>query len=162
MFVRVVQSSDAPFISEIYNYYVRNSTATFDVNEVTKVEMQRHIENIISEYPYFVCEDRGNIVGFCYAHLWKSRLAYSSTLETTIYISPQYRGKEVGSLLMNHLIEKCRERNVMALIACITGDNVGSLHFHQKIGFSQVSHFRKVGYKFKKWLDIIDMELLLQ
>jgi len=62
---------------------------------------------------------------------------------------------------MTHLIDECRRHGYHALIACITADNLSSLRFHHRLGFCQVSRFPKVGRKFGRWLDVIDLELIL-
>lgn len=101
------------------------------------------------------------IFKYCYAHLWKEREAYSKTLETTVYLAPEACHKGIGPLLMTHLIDECRRQGYHALIACITADNLSSLRFHQRLGFRQVSRFSEVGRKFDRWLDVIDLELIL-
>lgn len=62
---------------------------------------------------------------------------------------------------MTHLIDECRRQGYHALIACITADNLSSLQIHHRLGFCQVSRFPKVGRKFGRWLDVIDLELIL-
>lgn len=85
----------------------------------------------------------------------------SKTLETTVYLAPEACHKGIGPLLMTHLIDECRRQGYHALIACITADNLSSLRFHQRLGFRQVSRFSEVGRKFDRWLDVIDLELIL-
>ena len=63
---------------------------------------------------------------------------------------------------MHKLIEECKQRNYHSLIACITQGNEVSNLLHTKLGFMQVSHYREVGMKFGKWLDVIDYELILK
>ena len=111
--------------------------------------------------PYLVYETDCIVVGYCYAHAWKERAAYRYTAETTVYLSPAYTGRGIGTLLMQKLIEECRNKNYRALIACITDDNIASKSLHIGLGFKQVSHFKKVGLKFDRWLDVVDYELLL-
>ena len=123
--------------------------------------MLSRIVQISSKYPYFVYETDGIVVGYCYAHAWKERAAYRYTAETTVYLSPAYKGRGIGTLLMQKLIEECRNKNYRALIACITDDNTASKSLHIRLGFKQVSHFKKVGLKFDRWLDVVDYELLL-
>ena len=101
------------------------------------------------------------MIGYCYAHPWKEKAAYQTTLETTIYLSPEHTGKGIGRRMMEHLIADCREKGFHALVACITADNVGSCHLHEQLGFRKVSHFEQVGQKFHRWLDVVDYELLL-
>lgn len=82
-------------------------------------------------------------------------------METTVYLSPAVVGRGIGTLLMKNLIEECRLSEYKALIACITEGNSESMALHKKLGFKQVSFFEKVGFKFGRWLNVIDYELLL-
>lgn len=159
--IRVVKNSDCKAIAEIYNGYIVNSTASFEIDPVSEKEMEDRISNIALRYPYFVYETENAIAGYCYAHAWKERAAYGRTLETTVYLSPEYRNKGIASQLMKRLIDECRERNYNVLIACITAENEASRAFHAKLGFRQVSLFEKVGMKFGRELDVVDYELIL-
>lgn len=159
--LRRVKLQDAKAITTIYNEYVVHSVATFDTEPLHEEEMRRRIAEIAAHFPYFVYEEEGQIVGYCYAHPWKVRAAYSHTLETTVYLAPGYQGKGIGKLLMQRLIEECRRDGYYALIACITEANEASDALHLGLGFKQVSHFEKVGLKFGRWLDVKDYELLL-
>ena len=149
--IRQVELQDAKAITNIYNEYVLHSVATFDTEPVQEEEMRARIAEISSRFPYFVYEEDKEITGYCYAH----------TLETTVYLSPGHTGKGIGMLLMQRLIEACRENGYRALIACITEGNEASNILHERLGFKQVSHFTKVGLKFDRWLDVADYELLL-
>lgn len=159
--IRQVKPGDAKAIADIYNEYVLHSTATFDTKPLQEEEMRARITEISSRFPYFVYEENKKITGYCYAHTWKERYAYRYTLETTIYLSPQYIGKGIGTLLMQKLMEACRKNDYHTLIACITEGNEASKILHEKLGFKQVSHFTKVGLKFNRWLDVTDYELQL-
>ena len=140
--IRNVSLRDAKAIVDIYNEYVVNSVATFETE------------------PLRVEEDE--VVGYCYAHTWKEKAAYKYTLETTVYLSPRYKGKGIGRQLMERLIEECRAGGYHALIACITEGNEASYSLHEKLGFRKVSHFEKVGLKFGRWLDVVDYELIIK
>lgn len=152
---------DAEAIAGIYNYYVLNSVITFDTEVVCVAEMRRRVEAISSRYPYFVYECDGTVVGYCYVHSWREKEAYRRTLEITIYLSPHYQGRGIGTQLMHRLIAECRSRKVGALVACITAGNEVSETLHRQLGFEQVSHFHKVGEKFGQLLDVVDYELIL-
>lgn len=154
--IRPVRTDDCTAIANIYNEYVLNSTATFETEVVTIEEMYRRIDAISCNYPYFVYEENGNVVGYCYAHAWKERAAYSKTLETTIYVENDSQGKGIGLKLLKHLIEECRTLGYEVLVACITAENTTSCDFHRKMGFKQVSLFEKVGIKFGRHLDVVD------
>lgn len=160
--IRVVDVGDAAEIAEIYNDYIVNTTVSFEIEALDEEQMARRIAGLSASHPYFVAQDKaGHVVGFCYAHPWKERAAYSATWETTIYLRRNACGTGLGRRLMEVLTDACLRRGAHALIACITADNSNSLDFHRKIGFNEVSRFKEVGRKFNRWLDVVDMELIL-
>ena len=161
MIRQVNPKTDASAIAEIYNRYIEKTTVSFETAPLTVNQMQQRIENIASQYPYFVCEDNGRIIGYAYAHQWKERAAYSKTLETTIYLTESKKHEGIGTNLMQHVIGECRKRGFSNLIACVTGENTASISFHKTLGFKEVSHFINVGEKFGRLLDVIDLELQL-
>ena len=159
--IRPVTLADAGRITAFYNKYIADTTITFETKPVPVEVMRVRIDSISSAFPYFVYEYDGEAIGYCYARLWKEREAYSKTLETTIYLAPEACHKGIGPLLMTRLIDECRRQGYHALIACITADNLPSLQLHHRLGFRQVSRFSEVGRKFDRWLDVIDLELIL-
>lgn len=159
--IRKVELQDTRPLTDIYNYYIAHSTATFDITPIGEKEMRKRIVNISTRYPYFVYENEGKITGYCYAHPWKEKDAYSQTLETTVYVAPGQERKGIGTQLMQKLIETCRQSGFHSLIACITEDNQISCLLHERLGFVQVSHFKEAGFKFGKWIGIIDYQLIL-
>lgn len=159
--IRKLEERDIPAITEIYNHYVLETTVSFEVEALTEEQMRRRAQDIASKFPYFVAEDGGNPVGYCYVHPWKERAAYASTLETTVYLHPARKHTGLGRELMNALIEECRRRGYYTLIACITAENAESRAFHTSLGFRQVSLFKGVGHKFNRRLDVVDYQLML-
>lgn len=159
--IRQVTREDIAAITEIYNHYILHSTATFEMEAISETDMWERVLSISPSYPYLVCEADGITAGYAYAHPWRERAAYRHTLETTIYLSPHLTGRGFGRLLMQYLISECRSAGYKALIACITGENETSRTFHRRLGFKQASHFKGVGRKFGRWLDVTDYELLL-
>lgn len=160
--IRAVRpSEDAAGIADIYRWYVENTTVTFEMVALSENMMRRRIEEISSHFPYFVWEEESRILGYCYAHNWKSFEAYDITWETTIYLDPEARGQRIGTQLMERLIGECRERGIISLIACITADNQESCRFHEALGFKAVSLFRNVGRKFGRLLDVRDYQKIL-
>ncbi len=121
--IRRVELQDAKAIAAIYNEYVIHSVVTFDIEPVREEDMRGRIAGISAHYPYFVCESDGKVVGYCYAHPWKQRVAYGHTLETTVYLLPDCVGKGITQLMMR-LIEECRREGYHALIACLTGNRM--------------------------------------
>lgn len=159
--IRPVKISDTEEITNIYNDYIVNSVATFETKPLREEEMRFRIAQVSIRFPYFVLVEDGKIVGYCYAHPWKSRAAYKYTLETTVYVSSKHLGRGIGKQLMLKLIEECRRKGYRALVACITSGNTASCVLHEKLGYKKVSHFERVGIKLGKWLDVVDYELLL-
>lgn len=159
--IRYVTQRDVKRITEIYNDYIINTTISFEVKPLTEDEMRNRIESVLAHGPFLVWEEDGEIAGYCYAHPWKERAAYHNTLETTVYLAPQYFRRGIGTQLMRELINQCRVDNIKVLIACITANNEASIKMHEALGFKQVSYFSQVGEKFGQWLDVIDMQLTL-
>ena len=159
--IRYVTQRDIIRITEIYNDYIINTTISFEVKPLTEDEMRNRIESVLAHGPFLVWEEDGEIAGYCYAHPWKERAAYHNTLETTVYLAPQYFRRGIGSQLMRELINQCRVNNIKVLIACITANNEASIKMHEALGFKQVSYFSQVGEKFGQSLDVIDMQLTL-
>lgn len=159
--IRRVELRDAEAITAIYNEYIENGVATFETELLREEDMRSRIAGIATCFPYFVYEDAGKVIGYCYAHRWKERAAYRHTLETTVYLAPGYGRRGIGRALMERLVEECRKEGCHALIACITEGNTASEALHVRLGFRKVSHFEKVGLKFGRWLDVVDYELLL-
>ena len=160
--IRKVEERDAAAIARMYNKYILETTISFEVEPLSDEAMRRRIKEISSHWPYYVWEEDGRILGYCYAHPWKERPAYANTLETTVYLAPDAKGRGIGTQLMKRLIGECKAMGVHSLIACITGDNEASIEFHKSLGFVKVSEFSQVGRKFGRWLDVVDLQLVLQ
>lgn len=159
--IRKARPDDASAIATIYNEYVLHSVITFDTEPVTELSMRSLIKSVMNAHPFFVYEKDGTVKGFCYAHTWKTKAAYRQTWETTLYLAPDVRHQGIGTRLMLRLIEDSKRFGCRALIACITEGNEISEALHQKLGFRKVSHFEKVGFKFGRFLDVVDYELVL-
>lgn len=162
MKIRTVRPEDAEALCEIYNPFVVKTDISFETEPLTAEAMRGRIGDLGGRYPWFVAEDdSGSVAGFCYAHAWKGLAAYRPTLETTIYVSPSAARCGAGRALMKALEEECRVRGYRALIACITSTNLGSIRFHEAIGFRHVSSFQGVAIKFGRSLDVVDLQLTL-
>ncbi len=162
MTIRRANEQDIGQITAIYNHYVLHSTASFETVAVSRQEMARRMDEITRTCDYFVAQDdEGSILGYCYAHPWKERQAYARSYETTVYVHPDRLHEGIGRSLLEKLISACRQRDIHILIACITAENEASIRLHERFGFTRVSLFREVGYKFGRFLDVADLELIL-
>lgn len=158
---RNVTPDDAGEICRIYNPFITDTTVSFEQEPLSVEAMRQRIIDISSHYPYIVCEVDREIAGYCYVHPWKERAAYGGTMETTIYLDDRYKHQGIAKELMTLLIDRCRHLGYHSLIACITADNEESCHFHARLGFKLVSHFKAVGHKFGRDLDVVDYQLIL-
>ena len=168
MTIRDADRHDAAAIAEIYAYYVRHTAVTFDYEAPSAEETEKTINETQRKYPFLVaCED-GRIVGYACAGPFKRRPAYDWAAETTIYLHPEERGKGCGALLLSALEDELRKRHFLNAYACIaytenedeTLTNA-SMRFHGRMGYRLCGTFRKCGYKFGRWYDIIWMEKML-
>lgn len=159
--IRKPTIQDAPAIADIYNHYIAETVVTFETKPLTVEQMGDRIAQLMFSFPYFVYEEDGKVLGYCYAHPWKERAAFSRSWETSVYVDASAQRRGIASALMKVLIEACRKEEVHALIACLTEPNEPSAALHRKLGFVKVSHFKEVGRKFGRWLDVADYELIL-
>lgn len=152
--IRNVNNFDVPFIKEIYNYYVKNTIITFEEEEINESDVLKRIEEITDKYPWIVYEENKKTVGYAYASEWKDRSAYRYSAESTVYLKIDYSGKGIGSILLKELIEKAKSKNIHTLIGGIALPNEASIRLHEKYEFKKCAHFKEVGYKFGKWIDV--------
>lgn len=159
--IRDISINDAKRIAEIYNYYIKSTVITFEEDVVTENEMIERIKTTSSNLPWIVYEENNEILGYAYAREWKSRCAYKYSVESTVYLHQNKHGKGLGTKLYQELLKRIRNNNVHAIIGGIALPNNASIALHEKLGFEKVAHFKEVGYKFEKWIDVGYWELVL-
>lgn len=153
--IRNVTAADADAIATIYNHYIVNSTCTFEEETVSAQQMAERIEILIdSKMPWLVYEHQGQVIGYCYAKQWNARSAYRFTAESSVYLSPDCPIKGVGSSLYEQLFSRLRDDGIKNVMSVITLPNDQSTRFHHKMGMEQVGHFKQIGFKFDRWLDV--------
>jgi phosphinothricin acetyltransferase len=162
--VRASTPEDFRDITRIYEHYVLNSSATFELEAPDQAEMtRRHSKILALGLPYLTAEVNGAIAGYAYASLYRPRAAYRFTVEDSIYVDPAYAGRGCGRTLLTALIHKCEQGHWRQLIAVIGGGsgNAASIGLHQKLGFRPVGTLCSVGFKFDRWLDSVLMQRAL-
>ena len=152
--IRPVKISDAKEICNIYNHYVTQSIITFEESCVSVDEMESRITEVTTELPWLVYEENKQVMGYSYASHWKSRSAYRYSVESTVYVDPSFTNQKIGALLYSDLIEILRGKNFHSVIGGIALPNEPSVKLHEKLGFEEVAHFKEVGWKFEKWIDV--------
>lgn len=149
--VRKAHINDAVAIAEIYNYYVDNTIITFAETHITTQEIEKQI---LEGFPWIVWEENKQLVGYAHSSKFKSRCAHKTSVETTVYLYPLSTGKGIGSSLYQKLIEELDKAGYHTLIGGISLPNPASVALHEKFGFEKVAHFKEVGKKFGKYIDI--------
>lgn len=162
--IRDANKADLPQILAIYNDAVVNTTAVYDyVPRTFQTQQEWFCNKEKSEHPVLVAEDveEGDVLGFCCYGSFRAWPAYSRTIEWSVYIDTRWRNKGIGSELMPELIKRARLQEYHTIVAGIDATNEASVKLHRKLGFVQVAHFREVGWKFDRWLDLVFMQLIL-
>jgi L-amino acid N-acyltransferase YncA len=160
--LREATETDLPQILEIYNEVILNTTSVYSEQPHTLAMRQAWFnERKASNFPVIVAEQNGTIVGFgSYGH-FRALPCYRFTAEHSVYVHKDHRGQGISKILLKELIALAKAAGLHALIAGVDSDNEVSLKLHLAFGFTQVAHFKEVGFKFGRWLDLVFLELLL-
>jgi phosphinothricin acetyltransferase len=153
--VRAASEADMAAVRDIYAHYVLHSLATFEEASPTLEDMlMRRLASVDLGLPYLVAEARGDILGFAYAALYRTRPAYRFTVEDSVYVAHGLGGQGIGSALLGELIARCESGPRRQMVA-VVGDsaNSGSIALHRRFGFELVGTLRSVGFKFGRWVD---------
>jgi L-amino acid N-acyltransferase len=162
MHVRLAQSTDAEAIRAIYNAEVIGSTATFDLVPRTAPEQVAWLDEHRGPYPAVVAVDGDDVVlGFGSLSVYRDRPAYATTVENSVYVGGDHRGKGVGRALLGELITLATQHGFHAVIARVGGGNEASIALHQACGFRMVGVEEEVGRKFNRWMDVSVLQRLL-
>ncbi len=159
--IRSAAPGDLDRINEIYNQAVSTTTATFDTEPKSPEERRAWFEEHGPRHPVLVAEDGGRISGWASLSPYSDRAAYSRTVEISIYISEEKRGRGIGKRLMKAIVEEGRRLGHHAILARIAQDNPVSIRLHEWAGFFMVGTMKEVGFKFGRLLDVHLMQLLL-
>ncbi len=163
MQVRLANENDLEQLLTIYNDIILNTTAVYQYLPHTMQMRKEWFETKQQQgFPVFVAEDNDSILGFSTLGTFRNWQAYKYSVENSIYVAANSRGKGVGKLLMPPLIEAAIKMDMHTIIAGIDATNRLSLQLHKNFGFEEVAHFKQVGYKFKRWLDLKFLQLILK
>ncbi len=160
--IREAQLSDLQDLTNIYNWAVLNTTATFDLVEQTLEQRKTWFDQHKGNHPLIVTEYNGGVIGYSCLSTFREKQAYSKTSELSVYIHPAFHNKSIGTQLLEEIIKRGRQLGYHNIIAGITSDNEISIHMHEKAGFKKCGCFKEVGFKFERWLDVVFYELLLE
>ncbi|NDV00998.1 GNAT family N-acetyltransferase [Pseudoroseicyclus tamaricis] len=156
--IRVATHADIPALANIWNPIIRETTVIFSEEQKTP----EWIAEAISTRPAFlVAEEQGSPVGLATFGPFRSLSGYAATVEHTLLLAPEARGRGVGRQLMQALEAQARERGAHVMVGVISGENHGALAFHAALGFQEAGRLKEAGRKFGRWLDAVFMQKIL-
>ena len=166
IYVRPVTEADAAGLAKLYEPFVissdhRLSDVSFEYAAPSAEEFRQRIAAISADYPYLVCQQGGEYLGYAYAHPFIPRAAYQWGAEVTIYLAPAGQGRGLGKVLYDALENILRLQGAVKAYACVTASNEHSVKFHEAQGYRIVGTFKDTGFKHGHWLDMVWLEKTL-
>src|SRR5688500_11711105 len=160
--VRHATEKDIPEMLSKYNDIILNTTAVYDYKPHT-LEMRQAWFKTKQEqgFPVFVADLEGKVAGFSSIGPFRAWAAYKYSVENSVYVDAEKRGMGIGKLLIPPLIEAAKQLQMHTIIAGIDATNDVSIWLHKRFGFEETAHFKQVGYKFGRWLDLKFLQLML-
>lgn len=160
--VRQANENDLPAMLELYNHIIVNTTAVWH-DEPHTLEMRKEwfAQRKQQGFPVFVAVENEKLLGFSTIGPFRPWPGYRYTVENSVYVAADSRGKGVANLLMPELINAAKELKLHAIVAGIEASNEASIKLHNKFGFVEVAHFKEVGFKFNRWMDLKFLELIV-
>ncbi len=154
--VRDALESDLPAVLAIYNDVLLTSTAIY-ADEPASLEERRAWwqGRVNAGYPVLVAVDASGVTGFASFGDFRPWPGYRFSVEHSVYVRDDRRGHGIGGALMKALLARATAMGKHVMIAGVDAENAASLHFHERLGFERVAHFREVGFKFGRWLDLV-------
>jgi len=159
--IRPAEPGDITSIVDIYNHYVLHSTCTFQTEPDTFESRREWLEQHDTSYPVLVAEEGGEVVGWGSLSRFHPRSSAWYTVEDSVYVRQDTRGKGIGKALLSGLIARGKALGYHSIVAGIAHDQPASIALHEKLGFGEVAHLREVGYKLDTWIDVKMFQLML-
>ena len=161
--IRQATEKDLQGILEIYNDAIVNTTAVYDYKPHTvEMRMKWFEDKVKNKIPVFVAESSNHVAGFASYGPFRAWAAYKYSIEHSVYVHPHFRRQGIAKKLLHELIAAVKQKEVHTILAGIDADNSSSINLHKQFGFEEIAHFKQVGYKFGKWLDLKFFQLILQ
>ena len=160
--IRDATEHDLPAIRAIYNDAVLNTTAIWNEQPVDLGNRQawfsaRHAQG----YPILVSVENDEVTGYASFGDWRPFEGFRYSVEHSVYVRNDQRGKGLGPRLMQALIERARSAGKYVMVAAIESGNQSSIRLHERLGFITTGQMPQVGIKFGRWLDLTFMQLAL-
>lgn len=150
-----LEEKDLLDVKKIYDWYIAHSTATFHTEPIGLDQLKEFIFIAHPYYKSYLILADGETAGYCFLTYYKKRQAYDRTAEVTIYLRNDLRHKGIGQLALAYLEQRAVECGLKNLLGIITGENDKSIALFEKSGYTKCAHFRNVGEKFNRILDVV-------
>ena len=150
-----------PEVLSIYTYYVLNSTATFHAHVLSLDEMREIVFFDSPKYKTYLIKSDASVCGYVLLTQYKKREAYDKTAEVTIYLKPECVGQGIGGKAVKFIEDIAVKQKLHVLVAVICGENSGSINLFERNGYEKCAHYKEVGMKFGKRLDIVAYQKII-
>ncbi len=154
MMIRAAELSDAEVLVKIYNPYIKETTVTYEYEEISAEEFRARMEAVMPRYPYIVAEEKGEVLGYAYGSPYHVRAAYQWDCDLSVYVRKDARGKGIGKVLFSKLLDILTKQGYVNAYSFIDSPNPMSEAIHKKFGFAEIGCLHKAGFKFGRWLDM--------
>ncbi len=153
----------AQAILDILNDAIVTSTALYDYQPRPLASMRTWFDaKAAGGFPVIgAVDDAGTLMGFASYGMWRAFPAYKYSVEHSVYVHKDHRGKRLALKLMQALIEAARAQGKHMMIGAIDASNAASIALHRKLGFADAGTVRQAGFKFGRWLDVAFWQLIL-
>ena len=152
---RLATRADVPAMLAIYRPYVEADTASFEYETPSLAAFEARFEAITADFPWYVAEEDGAVVGFAYASRPFERAAYRYLAELSVYVRADCRGHGAGRGLYGLLERDLTDMGYVSAWALITKENRASVAFHERLGYRLMAEMPDAGYKFGRWLSVV-------
>ena len=160
--IRDAVDGDIPGILAIYNDVIATSTAVYREDPATLEDRRQWFAARREQsYPILVASDGSGILGFASYGDFRSWPGYRFSVEHSVHVRADQRGRGVGTLLMEALIQRAIDQGKHVMVGGVDADNEPSLRFHERLGFVRAAQLREVGFKFGRWLDLVFVQRVL-
>ncbi|MBA1295199.1 N-acetyltransferase [Pseudomonas lurida] len=160
--IRDATEKDLPAIRDIYNDAVRNTTAIWNEQPVDLANRLAWFNaRQALGYPILVAVENDEVTGYASFGDWRPFEGFRYSVEHSVYVRHDQRGKGLGPRLMQALIERARSAGKYVMVAAIESGNQSSIRLHERLGFVTTGQMPQVGIKFGRWLDLTFMQLAL-
>jgi phosphinothricin acetyltransferase len=159
--LREAADADLPAIGAIFNHWIEHSTASFRTSPDTEEQTRRWFEGRGPEHPVIVADHEGRVLGWASLSPHKPTGGYRHTVELSVYLREESRGRGLGRLLLGELLVRAKAAGHHAVLAGVCTEQADSIRLHEAMGFTKVAHLREVGFKFGRWLDVAYFQKVL-